>query len=117
MGFYLPLGVILLVSSLIALGMILMDSIMGPSAEKSQKEIPYECGVDREEDPQQNIRAPFFTVGLLFMLFGVEIVFLIIWAVQFRALGWTGFAAMSIFIGLIVLGLIYDWKKGALSWE
>lgn len=117
MGFYIPLATILAVSTLIGGGMLVVDSLLGPNAPSAEKETPYECGVHRPGDSRQNIRAPFFTVGLLFLLFGVEVVFLIVWAVSFQKLGWTGFVEMLVFVALLTLGLAYAWRKDALSWE
>jgi len=119
MGVYLPLVVTVTVASVIAAGMLIVDSLLGPNYSDSEKEQPYECGVYRgeQDDSRMNVRAPFFSTALLFLVFGVEIAFLLLWAVSFREMGWAGFVEMMVFAGLLVLGLAYAWRKGALEWE
>lgn len=119
MGFYLPLVATMVVAGIIAAGMLVADSLLGPTNRDSEKDRPYECGVFRgtADDSRRNVRAPFFSTALLFLVFGVEIAFLLIWAIKFRTLGWAGFVEMVIFAGLLVLGLAFAWRKGALEWE
>ncbi len=115
----LPLLITMGVASAVAIGMLLVDSLVGPSNEDSEKGESYECGVYREEDDDSrtNVRAPFFSTALEFLIFGVEIAFLLPWAIEFRQLGWGGFVLGSIFLVFLTIGFIYSWRKGALEWE
>lgn len=114
-----PLLVTIGVASSIAIGMIVMDTVVGPSSQDSEKGEAYECGVYRgeDDDSRTNVRAPFFSTALEFLIFGVEIAFLLPWAIEFRELGWGGFVLGSIFLAFLTIGLIYSWRKGALEWE
>ena len=81
------------------------------------KQTPYESGIPPLGDAHERFSVKFYIVALLFVLFDMEAVFLFPWAVIFRDLGWTGFWAMISFVFVLVLGLVYVWKKGALDWE
>lgn len=85
-----------------------------PSAVKSQ---PFECGQEPFSLPGGNMPIHFYMVAMLFIVFDVELVFLFPWAVNFRDLGVFGLAEMAFFLGFVVLGYVYVWKKGALEWE
>lgn len=80
----------------------------------------YECGFDSLGAPQQNTRQPFhvsfYRVGLLFVLFDLEIAFLIPWAMSLEHIGWFGFCSTMVFLGILTLGFVYEWHKGALKW-
>lgn len=76
----------------------------------------YECGPEASLQPNR-ISSQFYLIALLFILFDVEIIFMFPWAVDFKALGWFGFVEMMTFIGLLTLGFVYAWKKGALEWH
>ena len=76
----------------------------------------YECGPEVTKQPNR-ISPQFYLFALLFLLFDVEIIFMFPWAVDFKALGWFGFAEMLMFIGLLAIGFVYAWKKGALEWH
>lgn len=119
MGFYLPLVVIAVLASLIAAGMLVADTVLGPRYRDDQKESPYECGIKRQhrENTRTNVRAPFFPIALLFLVFGVEVAFLFVWGIEIRSLGWNGFIAMTFWLGVLLLGLAYAWRKGALRFE
>ena len=113
------LGVFLLFvfSAVIAGGMLLLTSLLGPKRPNPAKDEPFECGVTPVEAPQGKFSVKFYLVAMLFIVFDVEIVFLFPWAVIFRDLGAAGFWEMLMFLGVIVLGFWYVWKKGALEWE
>lgn len=76
----------------------------------------YECGPEPDKQPNR-ISAQFYLIALLFILFDVEIIFMFPWAIDFKILGWFGFAEMILFILLLAIGFIYAWKKGALEWH
>jgi NADH-quinone oxidoreductase subunit A len=81
------------------------------------KHIPFECGVDPVGGARQRFSVKFFLIALLFLIFDVETIFIFPWAVLFRKLGLFGFIEMSVFLLILILGLVYVWKKGALEWE
>jgi NADH-quinone oxidoreductase subunit A len=81
------------------------------------KASPYECGFAAFEDSHSKFDVRFYLVSILFVVFDLEVAFLFPWAVAFRELGWPAVIAMGIFLGLLVVGFIYEWKKGALEWE
>ncbi len=83
----------------------------------SAKNSPYECGFEAFEDARMKFDVRYYLVAILFILFDLEIAFLFPWAVALKEIGTTGFIAMMIFLGILVVGFIYEWKKGALDWE
>lgn len=115
---YLGLLVTLGISAAIAGGMLFLNSILGPknksSASKSQ---PFECGLEPFSYPTGHFSVKFYLMAMLFILFDVEIVWLFPWAVNLRAMKWTGLWVMFTFLGVMILGFVYAWKKGALEWE
>jgi NADH-quinone oxidoreductase subunit A len=104
-------GVLPLVASK-GLTMLLGDD--NPDAEKLS---PYECGFEAFEDARMKFDVRYYLVAILFILFDLEIAFLFPWAIVLQEIGWFGFLAMMVFIGVLVVGFIYEWKKGALDWE
>jgi NADH-quinone oxidoreductase subunit A len=113
---YLPLLVHLLMALGIAVGMVALSALLGwrrPSRVKSQ---PYECGMIPTGDASGRFSVKFYLVGMLFILFDVEVVFLYPWAVVFRELGMFGFYEMLVYIAVILVGFLYIWKKGVLDW-
>ena len=114
---YAPLVFLLLLSAAIPVAMIAIASKTGPRRPTTQKDLPFECGVDPVGSPRGRTSVKFFLVALLFLIFDVETIFIFPWAVLFRRLGLFGFIEMSIFLSILLLGLFYVWKKGALEWE
>ena len=113
------IGILVLfaLSSMIAGGMIFLTSILGPKRPNPAKDEPFECGEDPIELPSGKFSIKFYLVAMLFIIFDVEIVFLFPWAVIVRELGGVGFVEMLFFLGVILLGFWYVWKKGALEWD
>jgi NADH-quinone oxidoreductase subunit A len=107
--------------TVVALGLgalfTLVGILVGPKTDTSTKRMPFEAGMPSEGSQFRRYSVRFYMVALAFLIFDVEIVFFYPWAVQFRALGLYGFVVMLIFFLILLLGLIYDWKKGALEWE
>ncbi|MBI4208601.1 MAG: NADH-quinone oxidoreductase subunit A [Deltaproteobacteria bacterium] len=97
--------------------MIALAAFLGPKKITPVKLDPFECGMPPSGLSREPFSVKFYIVGLLFILFDIELVFLFPWAVLFKSLGWYGFAEMAVFLGVLVLGLIYVWKKGALEWD
>ena len=97
--------------------MILLGFILAPSRPDSEKLSPYECGFEAFEDARMKFDVRYYLVAILFIIFDLEIAFLFPWAIVLKEIGWFGFFAMSLFLGILVVGFIYEWKKGALEWE
>jgi NADH-quinone oxidoreductase subunit A len=114
---YLPLAATLGVAG--ALGLVLLGAAarLGPKSENAAKAEPFECGSDPIGNARQRFSVRFYVVGLLFIVFDLETVFLFPWALQLKALGWLGYLEMSLFVATLVVGLVYIWRKGALDWE
>jgi NADH-quinone oxidoreductase subunit A len=91
--------------------------LLGPKRPNPEKNAAYECGFDAFSDARAPFDVRYYLVAILFIIFDLETAFLVPWAVIFRELGWHGMAVMGIFLGLLTVGFIYEWKKGALEWE
>jgi len=112
---FLAIGAAVGVGSLVASGVLArLTGSQNPDAEKLS---PYECGFEAFEDARMKYDVRYYLVAILFILFDLEIAFLFPWAIVLRDLGWFGVVAMAIFLGILVVGFIYEWKKGALEWE
>ena len=107
----LGLGIVLM-----ALGLIL-GKVMGHARADTEKNSPYECGFEAFEDARMKFDVRYYLVAILFIIFDLEIAFLFPWAVALDGIGMAGFWAMMIFLGVLVIGFIYEWRKGALEWE
>lgn len=94
-----------------------LGKIMGHARADSEKQSPYECGFDVFEDARIKFDVRYYLVAILFILFDLEITFLFPWAVVLEQVSWPGFWAMMLFLGMLVVGFIYEWRKGALEWE
>lgn len=114
---YLPLAVVLGLAGLLAMLIPAITSRLGPKSVTEIKSAAFECGSDPIGSARQRFAVKFYVVALLFIVFDVEAVFLYPWAVNFKALGWFGYGTMLVFAATLVAGLVYIWKKGALSWE
>lgn len=113
---YVPLFIFLIVAFLIAAGTIVVASIIRPSNPSKTKNMPYECGIDPVDDARKRYTVRFYIVAILFVVFDVETIFLFPWAVQFKYLGMFGFCEMLVFLGILIVGYLWIWKKGALEW-
>ncbi len=97
--------------------MIFMGAMLGPRRPDSEKLSPYECGFEAFEDSRMKFDVRYYLVAILFIIFDLEIAFLFPWAVVLDQIGLFGFFAMVMFLGILVVGFVYEWKKGALEWE
>lgn len=118
---YIPILIFIVIGILfgvlpITLG-FLGSILLGTKRPDSEKLSPYECGFEAFEDSRMKFDIRFYLVAILFIIFDLEIAFLFPWAVVLENIGWFGFFAMLIFLGILVIGFIYEWKKGALEWE
>lgn len=96
---------------------MLAGFVLGPNRPDSEKLSPYECGFEAFEDSRMKFDVRYYLVAILFIIFDLEIAFLFPWAVVLDEVGMYGFMAMVIFLAVLVVGFIFEWKKGALEWE
>jgi NADH-quinone oxidoreductase subunit A len=116
---FVPLFVLLFFATFVAGLIILLSILFGPRrrAKQSHKIAPYESGMNAIGMAQRRFPVRFYLIAVLFILFDIEVIFFYPWAVAFRQLGVFGFVEMLVFIGILLLGYIWLWKKGALEWE
>jgi NADH-quinone oxidoreductase subunit A len=117
MSEYLGILISFTLAALIGGAFIVLASTLGPKNPSPAKSEPFECGEKPFELPSGRSTVKFYLVGMLFILFDVELVFLFPWAVVYRKLGWFGLWEMLLFLGIVSVGFLYAWKKGALEWE
>ena len=114
---YLPILLFILVGIGVGLIAISVGKVLAPSNPDNQKNSPYECGFEAFEDSRMKFDVRYYLVAILFIIFDLEIAFLFPWAIVLDEIGVFGFWAMMLFLGILVIGFIYEWKKGALEWE
>jgi NADH-quinone oxidoreductase subunit A len=114
---YLPIMIFIAIGIAIGVLPILAGFLLAPHKPDSEKLSPYECGFEAFEDSRMRFDVRYYLVAILFIIFDLEIAFLFPWAVVLDSIGLFGFVAMMIFLGILVIGFIYEWKKGALEWE
>jgi NADH-quinone oxidoreductase subunit A len=118
---YFPILLFLLVGAGVGIGGIVSSGVLarltGSQNPDSEKLSPYECGFEAFEDARMKFDVRYYLVAILFILFDLEIAFLFPWAVVLQDIGWFGLVSMLIFLAILVVGFIYEWKKGALEWE
>jgi NADH-quinone oxidoreductase subunit A len=114
---YLPVLIFLVVAVVFGGVMLLAGFVLAPRRPDSEKNSPYECGFEAFEDSRMKFDVRYYLVAILFIIFDLEIAFLFPWAVVLEDIGMAGFVAMMVFLGILVIGFIYEWKKGALEWE
>ena len=114
---YLPILIFLIVGTLVGVGPLVIGYLLGPRRPDSEKDSPYECGFEAFEDSRMKFDVRYYLVAILFIIFDLEIAFLFPWAVSLDQIGLFGLLAMGVFLTVLVVGFIYEWKKGALEWE
>ena len=114
---YLPVLIFLIIGGLLGGIVMLLGFLLGPRRPDSEKLSPYECGFEAFEDSRMKFDVRYYLVAILFIIFDLEIAFLFPWAVALDSIGLFGFVAMALFLAILVVGFIYEWKKGALEWE
>ncbi len=114
---YFPILLFIIVG--LGLGVILLTlgKLLSPYRPDPEKDSPYECGFEAFEDARMKFDVRYYLVAILFILFDLEIAFLFPWAVVIQDIGLAGFWAMMVFLLILVVGFVYEWKKGALEWE
>jgi len=114
---YFPILLFIIIGLLVGVGPMLLGRILGPHRPDDEKLSPYECGFEAFEDARMQFDVRYYLVAILFILFDLEIAFMFPWAVVLKELGMFGFAAMFVFLAILTIGFVYEWKKGALEWE
>lgn len=114
---YLPILVFIVIGLALGLVMLSAGSLLSTHKPDAEKNSPYECGFAAFENTRIPFNVKFYLVAILFIIFDLETAFFFPWALALRQIGWFGFFAMMIFLGLLVIGFIYEWKRGALDWE
>ncbi len=114
---YFPVLLFIVIGLGFGVALLTAGRLVGPSNPNKDKNSPYECGFEAFEDARMKFDVRYYLVAILFIIFDLEIAFLIPWAVSLDVISGTAFAAMGIFLFILVIGFIYEWKKGALEWE
>ena len=114
---YLPIIVFMGLSIFITLLLILPPIFIAPKNPDSEKLSPYECGFDPFDDARSKFDIRFYLVAILFIIFDLEVAFLFPWAISFGKIGFFGYLSMMIFLFVLTVGFVYEWKKGALEWD
>ena len=114
---YLPIVVLLILSAGISVLVVIIGHLFGPKRPTPRKLAPYESGMRPIGPAMRRMPVRFYLVAVLFILFDIEVIFFLPWAVTFRSLGLFGFLEMLVFIGILLVGYVWIWKKGALNWE
>ena len=113
---YVPIFIFITVIAVLLPVTLLAAKLVRPENPSKTKLMPYECGIDPVDNARGRYTVRFYIVAILFVVFDVETIFLFPWAVQFKALGLFGLLEMFIFLGILVIGYLWIWKKGALEW-
>ena len=117
LGEYLPVLVFLGVGFAMAVVMLILGALLSPHRPDAAKNSPFECGFEAFEDARMKFDVRYYLVAILFIIFDLEIAFLFPWAIVLDKIGLFGLISMGVFLGILIIGFIYEWKKGALEWE
>ena len=114
---YMPLVIFIGVALVLGLALLVAPFIVAYKSPDQEKLSAYECGFNAFDDARMKFDIRFYLVAILFIIFDLEVAFLFPWAVSFGDLGWFGFWSMIVFLGVLTIGFVYEWKKGALEWD
>jgi len=114
---YLPLAVFMGVAFGVALAAVVLSFLLAKQKPDSEKNAPYECGFPPFSDARAKFDVRFYLVAILFIIFDLEVAFLFPWAMSLGRIGWLGYGSMMVFLAVLTVGFIYEWKKGALEWD
>ena len=114
---YLPTLLFLIVATGIGIALFVVGKVLGPKRPSVEKLSAYECGFEAFDDARMQFDIRYYLIAIQFIIFDLEIIFIVPWATVFRDLGMLGLIEMGIFASMLLLGFIYVWKKGALEWE
>lgn len=112
-----PISAILIIAVIVAIIVLFMSRLFGPNRPTARKVSPYESGMKPIGKGTRQVPVKFYLIAVLFILFDIEVIFFLPWAATMRNLGWYGLAAMGVFTFVLIVGFLYEWKKGALEWE
>ena len=114
---YLPTLLFLIVATGIGISLMVIGRFIGPRRPDAQKLSPYECGFEAFEDARMKFDVRYYLIAIQFIIFDLEIIFIVPWTLVWQELGARALVTMGLFVGMLFLGFIYVWKKGALEWE
>ena len=114
---YFPILLFIMVGLAVGVIPVVLGALLGPHRPDPEKNSPYECGFEAFEDARMKFDVRYYLVAILFILFDLEIAFLFPWAAVIGEIGLFGFVSMLLFLAILVVGFVYEWKKGALEWE
>ncbi len=114
---YFPILLFILIGLAIGALILVIGRLLGPNKPDPEKLSPYECGFEAFEDARMKFDVRYYLIAILFILFDLEIAFLFPWAIVLNEIGMFGFASMMVVLAILVVGFVYEWKKGALEWE
>ncbi|TPW30455.1 NADH-quinone oxidoreductase subunit A [Pararhizobium mangrovi] len=117
LGSYLPIAIFIAIALVIALALLTAPFLLAYKSPDSEKLSAYECGFNAFDDARMKFDIRFYLVSILFIIFDLEVAFLFPWAVSFGSIGWFGFWSMMVFLAVLTIGFIYEWRKGALEWD
>jgi NADH-quinone oxidoreductase subunit A len=114
---YLPIVIFIALAGVIGLALLVAPFIIAVKNPDPEKVSAYECGFEAFDDARMKFDIRFYLVAILFIIFDLEVAFLFPWAAAFRDVGWFGFWSMMVFLGVLTIGFVYEWRKGALEWD
>ena len=114
---YLPVAIFIAVAAAIGLALLVSPFLVAYRAPDAEKLSAYECGFNPFDDARMKFDVRFYLVAILFIIFDLEVAFLFPWAITFGSLGWFGFWSMMVFLAVLTVGYVYEWRKGALEWD
>ncbi|AFX98794.1 NADH-ubiquinone/plastoquinone oxidoreductase, chain 3 family protein [Candidatus Endolissoclinum faulkneri L2] len=114
---YLPILMLIMLSIVLSIVLLILSLVIGVRRPDSEKLSAYECGFEAFDDSRQQFDVRFYLVAILFVIFDLEVAFLFPWAISLSNIGSFGFWSMMVFLAILTVGFIYEWKKGALEWE
>ena len=114
---YFSIIIFLVIALLLSIGFIVLNFVLSPKNPDPEKLSPYECGFEPFTDSRMEFDVRFYLVAILFIIFDLEIAFLFPWAISLGTIGLYGYLSMLVFLFILTIGFIYEWKKGALDWE
>jgi NADH-quinone oxidoreductase subunit A len=114
---YIPIAIFIGIALVIGLSLLIAPFAVAYKAPDDEKLSAYECGFNAFDDARMKFDIRFYLVSILFIIFDLEVAFLFPWAVSFKEMGWFGFWSMMAFLGVLTIGFVYEWKKGALEWN
>lgn len=114
---YMPIAIFMAVAAVVCVALVAAPFVVAHRNPDPEKLSAYECGFNAFDDARMKFDVRYYLVAILFIIFDLEVAFLFPWSVSFSAIGWLGFWSMMVFLGVLTIGFIYEWKKGALEWD